>query len=218
MYKKELGFVLKRFLPNKNKISILTQTLGKIEIILRPTERTSQLWPGMLLAFYPLVQNKQWSTGNKIFFAQNLEIMMFPYYNNVLSMEWIHQLLEICYYFSPLHNPANEIFRHLYNSFNIEVLKKHFNNELFIIKKIYIIKLLELLGFYPKKDLIIYLSLYQELCSMYIDYLDKDKAKLLKNNLQKVETIQIEKMDNWIKESLSSHPNFKFFKTLYINY
>lgn len=218
MCKKELGFVLKRFLPNKNKLSILTKSSGKIEIITRPTERIFQLWPGMLLAFDPLVPNKSWSTSNKIFFAQNLEIMMSPYYNNALSMGWVHQLLEICYYFSPLHNPANEIFRHLYNSFNIEFLDKQFNSELFVIKKIYIIKLLELLGFYPTKDLIIYLSLYQELCSMYINSIDKDKVELLKNNLQKVGMIQIEKIDNWIKQSLVSHPNFKFFKTLYINY
>lgn len=212
MHKKELGFVLKRFLPNKNKLSVLTQKFGKIEIITRPTERILQLWPGMLIAFYPSEQS------NKIFFAQSLEIMMSPHYNHILNMEWIHQLLEISYYFSPLHNPANEIFRHLYNCFNIEVLKKEFNNELLIVKKIYIIKLLELLGFYPTKDLIIYLSLYQEICSMYINFIDKDKSKLLKNNLQKVKTIQLEKMDNWITQSLALHPNFKFFKTFYINY
>ncbi len=212
MHKKELGFVLKRFLPNKNKLSVLTQKFGKIEIITRPADRTLQLWPGMLLAFYPSEQN------NKIFFAQNLEIMMSPHYNHVLNMEWVHQLLEICYYFSPLHNPANEIFRHIYNCFNVEVLKKQFNDELFVIKKIYIIKLLELLGFYPTKDLIIYLSLYQDLCYMYINFIDKDNVKLLKNNLQKVQTMQIKKMDSWIRESLASHPNFKFFKTFYINY
>ncbi|MFH1461406.1 MAG: hypothetical protein ABIF12_00450 [bacterium] len=210
MYKKELGFVLKRFLPNKNKISVLSQNLGKIEIITRPAEKIFQLWPGMLIYFY---LDKQMG---KVFFVQNLEIMMSPYYDNVLDMEWIHQHLEICYYFLQPQDPAKEVFGHLYNSFNISILNQYFKDELFVIKKIYIIKLLELLGFYPERDLIVYLGLYIDLTSMYINFVDKDKVKLLKNNLQKVKREHILKINNWIRQSLAIHSNFRFFKIVNI--
>ncbi|MBD3273165.1 hypothetical protein GF385_02325 [Candidatus Dependentiae bacterium] len=207
MHNKELCFVLKRFLPNKNKLSVLSKNFGKIEIITRPTERTFQLWPGMLLAFNISGKN------TRIFFAQNLEILMSPHYDHILKMEWVHSLLEICYYFSPICNPAGDIFNHIYNSFNIHVFKKFFLDELHIIKKIYLIKLLELLGFYPCVDLIVYLGIYQELTSIDIDFVDKDKIKLLKDNLQNVKTFEIKKIDNWIKKSLMHHSHFKLFKT-----
>lgn len=210
MYKKELGFVLKRFLPNKNKISVLSQNLGKIEIITQPDEKIFQLWPGMLIYFY---LDRQMG---KVFFVQNLEIVMSPYYDNILDMTWIHQFLEICYYFLQPQDPAKEVFGHLYNSFNISILNQYFSDELFIIKKIYIIKLLELLGFYPERDLIIYLGLYIDLTSIYINFIDKDKIKLLKNNLQKVKREHILKINNWIRQSLIVHSNFRFLKTINI--
>lgn len=210
MQNKELGFVLKRFLPNKNKISVLSQKYGKINMVTRPIERSYSLWPGMLISFFSEKLN------NKIFFAQNIEIIMVPHYDHVLNINWIHKQLEIIYYFSAPQDPADNLFRYLYNSFKIAFFKKYFKDEIFKIKTIYLIKLLELLGFYPERDLIFYLGLYIDLSSMYIDFVDKDKVKLLKNNLQKVDLNKIKQINFWVNSSLATHPNFKFFKTVNI--
>jgi hypothetical protein len=208
VHNKEIGFVLKRFLPNKNKISVLSQKFGKIEIVTNPKEKIYSLWPGMLISFMLERQS------NKIFFVQNLEIIMNPNYDHILDMSWVHKQLEIIYYFSAPQDPADQLFRYLFNSFNIHFFKKDFKDECLKIKTIYLVKLLELLGFYPKKDLIIYLSLYIDLTSMYIDFIDNDNVKLLKNNLQNIDLNNLKYINFWINSSLATHPNFKFFKTI----
>ncbi|MBU4269454.1 hypothetical protein KJ644_00300 [Candidatus Dependentiae bacterium] len=210
MQTKEIGFVLKRFLPNKNKLSVLTKESGKIEIITRPTAKTIELWPGMLLSFY----KENFANNSKIFIAQDLEILMSPDFDTNLNIKWAHQILEICYYFAPLSNPDKELFDHIYSCFNIMLLNRNFSSELEIIKKIYLIKLLELLGFYPTTDLITYLSLYINIRSTYINIVDNNQLKLLKTNLQNINNAQISKIDKWIIASLATHPNFKFFRTI----
>lgn len=215
MHTKELGFVLKRFLPQKNKLSIFSQNYGKIEIITKPINKISQLWPGMLIAF----QKTDYFNNSAIVIANNVEILLYPEFNKIITINWIHKFLEIIYFFAPLDSPEKELFKHLYNSFKLTKDRNFSKNQLYIIKKIYTIKLLELIGLYPTNDLLIHLSLYIDISYIYTEQsyfrnIDKNRIKILKDRLENITDIQIEKMDNWILKSLSTHPNFKFFKTV----
>ncbi len=100
MHNKEFGFILKRFLPYKKKLSVLCCQKGKINLITQPTEKCHQLWPGMLICFTPTFNNK------KICIAHDIEIIMSPEQENFSNLYWVHHLLEICYYFVPLENPC----------------------------------------------------------------------------------------------------------------
>lgn len=215
MHTKELGFVLKRFLPQKNKLSIFSQNYGKIEVITRPINKISQLWPGMLISF----QKTNNFNNSKTIIADNIEIILYPEFNTIITINWIHKFLEIIYFFAPLHSPEKELFKHLYNSFKLTKDKNFSKNQLSIIKKIYTIKLLELLGLYPTNDLLVYLSLYVDISYIYTEQssfkdIDKNRIKILKDSLQEITNVQIGKIDNWIIKSLGTHPNFKFFKTV----
>jgi len=204
-------FVLKRFLPNKNKLSVLTQDSGKIEIITRPINRIEELWPGMLLSCY--IEKEL--TNSKIFTAQNIEIINSPIFNSTFNIDWAHLLLEICYYFLPLHAPEPEIFELLNYALNINLIDYYFfHQELNIIKKIFIVKILTYLGFYPTKNLIYYQAIYLDIIDSYINIIDKNKLKLLQTKLQSIKIEQIKQINYWIISSLGTHQNFRQFKTI----
>ena len=208
MQNKEIAFILKRFLPQKQKLSILCLHKGKIEIITKPADKCTQLWPGMLIEFHAKPTNKT------IYFAENVEIILTPQENPFLDIHQIHHFLEICYYFVPLDSPCPEIFTHLYHYYLITQLKKPFLYHLKAIQKIYILKLLQLLGFYTNSELAKYLNIYEQLTSRSVDFDDKQKVESLKRQLKMITNLQIKKIDNWILNCLNNHPYSKLFKTI----
>ncbi|MCK4650621.1 hypothetical protein KAT08_00440 [Candidatus Babeliales bacterium] len=208
MQNKEIGFVLKRFFPQKQKLSILCQYKGKISITTNPEQRFDQLRPGMLISF-----NYSGNTSS-IYFANNIEILMTPQDIKYDCFTWLHRFLEICYYFVPIEKPCHEIFFHLYNYFLIYKLEYQFLTQIEIIKKIYLLKLLALLGFYPNKELLAFLNIYDQLSSLYVDFKDQQKVEFLKWNLQKIKKVHNKKIDDWILNCINSHPSFKKFKML----
>ncbi len=208
---KEHCFVLKRFLPNKNKLSVLTENFGKIEIITRPNHKIIELWPSMLLSF----NKNSRITDSKIFIAEKVEIIMTTLFDNTINIEWAHNILEICYYFIPLNHPEPKIFEFIYNSFNLNIIKNYFPESMNIIKKIYTLKLLTLIGFYPEKNLTSLLVLYSNITNLYIKIVDKNRIKLIKENLQDINKAeQIARIDTWILKCIASHPCFRNFKTI----
>jgi len=210
VHNKELGFILKRFLPAKQKLSILTQNFGKAEIITNPPDKSFILWPGMLISFHASQSIKN------MYIANNVEILLSPTENNSCYLHWIHQTLEICYYFLPLQDPCEEVFNHLYHCIALPKNECLFNNQISVIKKIYLLKLLLLMGFYPDKNLISLLSIYEQLTCTSIDIDNKQKVESIKIALQRVSSLQIKKIDNWVLSCINSHPCFKNFKTVCI--
>ena len=211
MQNKELGFVLKRFLPFKQKLSVLCCRQGKIELITNPPQKCRQLWPGMLIAF------DLCNTFKKVHVANNIEIILTPISNQknrTIAICWLHNLLELCYYFTPLQNPESDLFYHLYNCCLITKFERFFSDHLDIIKKIYLLKFLELIGFYPDKEFVPILNFYEQLTYASIDFNNRCQVESLKRELQKMKHSQIKKMEKWIISCLSSHPQFKIFKTI----
>lgn len=206
MQNKEIGFILKRFLPYKQKLSILCQHKGKIAATTNPELRCNQLWPGMLISF------NYSSNTSSVYFACNIEIIMSPEIEKYSCIFWLHRFLEICYYFLPLEKPSHDIFLHLYNFFLLYKLEQKFLTQIEIIKKIYLLKLLALLGFYPDKEFVLFLNLYEQLSFLYVDFKDQQKVEFLKWQLQKIKKVHEKKIDDWILNCISSHPCFNNFK------
>lgn len=208
MQTKEFGFILKRFLPYKKKLSVLCNNKGKINLTTQPIEKCNNLWPGMLISFYPTFINK------KICLANNIEILINPHESTTSEFYYMHHILEICYYFAPLDNPCPEIFHFLYDYFSLVKIENHFGNKINIIKKIYLIKLLCLIGFYPEKPLISILNIYDQIRSNSIDFNNHRKVQSLTKDLNEIELLYNKKINGWALSCLNSHPCFKLFKTI----
>jgi len=207
---KELGFVLKRFFPFKQKLSIFAQQKGKIDVITSPISVCSKLWPGMLVSFNTKKTNKN------IYISENIEILLSPQEDHFLNLAWIHHLLELCYFFIPQEKPQNEIFKHLYSCFLILKLEHIFSNQFETIKKICSLKFMQLAGFYPRNNLEPLLNIYEQLTCMSIDIDDQQKVKFLKTALELITNAQIKEIDNWILNCVQNHPYVNSFKTICI--
>jgi hypothetical protein len=105
---KELGFVLKRFLPQKQKFSVLTENKGRIELTCSPPVQGERLWPGMLIIFNTKHMFSQ------VVVASNLEVLLSPSNENKDDIYWLHALLELCYYSTLLNDPSSRAYRILY--------------------------------------------------------------------------------------------------------
>jgi hypothetical protein len=129
---------------------------------------------------------------------------------------WLHHILELCYYFLPLESPAADIFFYLKKCccliWQCEVLDMQWQA---IVKKMCVIKLLSMIGFYGCGDIREYLALFQELSDLFIDFTNEQKVEFLKQRLVLLKTID---MDEWILSCLKNHPMFQTFKTVSFNY
>jgi len=207
--KKTLGFLLKRFFPKKQKLSLLCAHCGRMEATTSNPMICNSLWPGMLISF-----NYRSNQQKTIYFVSNVEIVMNPEFHSFIDINTLHHILEICYYFVPIENPSHQVFSHLYNFFLLYKLESTFQTHQKLIHQVYIIKLLTLLGFYPEKELLAYLGLYEDLTSLYVDFDDPQKVKSLTRKLHDITKRKEKKINTWILGCIESHPYFKNFKTI----
>jgi len=209
MENKEIGFILKRFLPYKQKLSVLHETKGKIGLITNPIKISQKLWPGMLIEFYSIQNN------NKITIANNTEIIHSHTSISADNLHWLHNLLELCYYSLPPECPAKEIFDFLGNCTTI-LKKPTFSNKKFeIIKKIILLRMLALLGFYPSDSFFSSFEQSNLLSSIFVDFSSKQKVESLKIDIKNINKFVNEDVDKWLFSSLKSHPLCRAFKTIY---
>ena len=194
---REIGFVLKRFIPRGNKVSFLSSTRGKISV--SPKTRCDQLWPGMLI---DCVLSKH----RTFYRADDPKILLMP----TSEIYWLHNMLELIYYFSPSDEPAPEIFALLYRA--IEFLSYDINIELSFIKKLFVVKLLKCFGFYPSKERIPSFSFFENLVCGSVDF--RNNPESLRNLQKDTMSIELDSVDKWIFTCVNRHPNVRFFKTL----
>ena len=195
------------FFPYKNKLSTFSSKRGKIEIVTGPTNKYQTFCSGMLISFYT---NK---TNGKIYFADKTEIIMSPKYFTIDLMRWNHQILELCYYFLPAEKPYNDILSFIYNCHKIILFENIFPGQISTIKKIYLIKFLEFIGFFPEKELIVCSSLYNRLSYLYSNLADEIEINSLRQELGKITNEKLKMMNEWVLSYLRNHHCYKLFKT-----
>lgn len=208
MIHQELGFIL-RPLPLKDRsYSLLTRHLGKIAIIAHPAKIYQQLLPGTLIS----ISSHKRSSRSTIVDA--LEIILYPVGYHKTYIYWLHHALELCYYLVPPELPSPEIFIFLYRSVGLFARGKIFAPYFSLIKKISILRLLRLLGYYPPGKFNESLELYDALLEASIDLANDQKVSLLVRRLEKLSRQKLSGFDEWIKECLKGHPCEHLFKTV----
>jgi len=199
----ETGIILKSFLPYKYKISVLSRSSGKINLIVG--KKFTRFSPGTKVRFFITL-------SRSAEFANGLEILQIPIVAIKKHLYWIHHILEICYYFAPLGAPCAEIFQMVEYSLHLGRCGDGFEPYFNLVKKICLVKLFVMLGFYSQG------------IAFLLDLFDKTLVSLDSSNLQKVLSLhqllsnvtkqQEKEIDKWILSCLHEHPHASQFKTL----
>lgn len=204
----EVGFIIKRFLPFKQKISIISRSAGKVALTVRDQTLCQRLWPGMLIAFEP----QHWS--GQIYIDQQAQVLAQFSPDTYESIRWINQLCEICYYFIPNASPTDEVYELLMKAFVIHEHRNSFDNHLDHIKLVIITDLFYLLGFYSDEDFFQLHSLCKNFTGTFAAETTMQEIDNIKNHLASQKESTYIRMKQWISLQIQKHPSYKTIKTM----
>lgn len=97
------GIVLKRYMPKKQKISVLDAHLGRIEAVIRDERLLQCVWPGMELAYIPI-------EGPGFHYLDHASLIAAPFVSAQQDIGFLHHMLELSYYFLEINDVTPEIF------------------------------------------------------------------------------------------------------------
>lgn len=187
---KNYGIILKTYFPYNYKIVLFDAELGKIESILRIKKNQNyRLCNGMLINYLQTHKNNK-------FFIHDIEIIELPYISHHSQFLFFHHILELCYFFLPNNMKATEIFD-LINFFykDSEKLKN------IQAQKIFLCKLLLLLGIYPEN-----IAVEEYFEAFFYNPIDNIIDKSLDLKFEK-------KLSSWIMTCINMHPQANLIKT-----
>lgn len=201
----EKNFVLKRFYPHRQKISLLTYAHGRINVSYNLKEQGQRMWPGMEIQGTIERLHDSWNISG-------IKIIQTPCFQNHNHMLWLHHILELCYYFLPLDNPVPEVYFFLQKYyFIIEKSKKLTPSQQMGLHELCVIRFLILTGAYNITHIADYISLFDEITEGFIDF---DDATCIEYYEKKITILQPAKAKKWIFDCLQKHPMIKAFKTV----
>jgi len=204
---KKKGIILRSFLPYKQKLSVLSRSHGKLSIVIPRARCPRTFSPGTTIVFLA-------KTTENFPIARNVEIVSIPILEMKSHMSWLHQIIEIAYYFAPLGAPCADLFGLLQWCLtfakNSEIFEPHFS----VIKKICLVKLLMLLGFYSDKGVVSLSSLFDRIVFIFLDSANSEKVSSLHALLQDVCDDELQRVDKWLWLCLQEHPQAARFKTI----
>jgi hypothetical protein len=199
------GIVLKRFLPAQQKISVLTQSWGKINLIVKKTDMCQRIWPGMTLSF-PLLSRIESS-----YIIETATIEAMPHVEATPDVWLLYHLLELSYYFLPLEDYCPEAFLIVQECNAYLKHQQKFQYQFVQLKSIFIARFLLTLGSFDYP----YFIQKIDWSSFSIDFDDQQKVDSLKIHLAQLPQSFVEELDAWIFCCLKSHPMFKLLKTFH---
>ncbi len=91
------GIVLRRYMPKKQKISVLDAHLGRIEAVIRDERLLQNVWPGMELVYIPV-------EGTGVYLLEQAAMIAAPFMSARSDIDFLHLILELSYYFLELHD------------------------------------------------------------------------------------------------------------------
>jgi hypothetical protein len=209
----DIGIVLKKISVSEHKFSVLTKTRGKIILIVFDYHNAKKLQAGTLISFIPDQFNKAIHT------TKSIDIMAVSSGTNTLDMYWFHHLLELCYFFTPLHQPIDDVFCIISHCLALPAYQQAIEeDEWAVTKKLCVGVLLMHLGFYPTEALTPPLISTKKTLLLFIDFNESQKVEFLRSNLRGLINTSSNALDEWLLCCIHSHPCTKAFKTLRFMY
>ena len=220
MINNDLGFVLRRFLPEKQKFSVLSRHQGKINLTVSSLHNCLRIWPGSLISYslpslqYAKTYQKHGVQKSVHCIDDAIDILYVPQVSTGHKLTWVHSLLEVCYYFFPLEQPCSEVFELLSNALrlivNIDILRYEL-----LLRKICMVQLLSYAGSVPPPQFCELLRLFTLVCGQAVDESEWAKIELTKICLSYKTDELFKALDHWILTALKTHPNFNYFKAVH---
>lgn len=97
------GIVLRRYMPKKQKISVLDAHLGRIEAVIRDERLLENIWPGMELVYVPV-------EAMGVYVLDQATLIAAPFISARFDIDFLHHILELSYYFLELHDVNSDMF------------------------------------------------------------------------------------------------------------
>lgn len=204
----EFGFVIRKFYPKQQKACILLSDQGKISLSIKDQSLCHRLRPGMLVSCIFLIEKN----GSQL--LSSIEILDFFKCSVVEEVQWVHLVLELIYFFSPLNNPCPDIFLFLFQYFKLFNFIKHNNKEKNAFFAAGFAKLLSLLDFQPTATIRHSIIFFDYLVSNYIDIDELQNIKSISGCLQVISESLFQEICDWGLVCIKSHPQFVSFKTV----
>lgn len=204
----DVGIVIKSFLPCKHKLSVLSLNSGKVNLVFSKRDGRQIFSPGVIIAFSCV------GNGSQAFFVKKMEILHVPIEPIRDHLNWIHHLLEICYYFLPLHATCTDVFRLLQYSLVSGGKSSVFEPYFYVVQRVCLVRLLVLIGFYPPDGLLYVLGLFDDVVRVSLDSSDAQKVRSLQKLLEGVSAQKVQEIDRWVLKNLREHSHRAQFKTL----
>lgn len=208
MLEKVDGIVLKTFTPGAGKLCIFTHAQGKVICTLFNQQQAAILRMGSRISYTPLRHDRGLHT------TAHITVTDMPGITTASELAWVHHLLELCYYFAPLQQPAGEVFSLLTSTLfhrNHQLLDEH---EYYVFKRLSIGSLLALMGFYPPHAFADLIIATQRWLTMSIDFRAHTDLELLKYHATVLTRGACKVYDAWLLECINTHPRIAHFKTL----
>lgn len=204
---KEYGIVL-RLYPS-HKFSVITNALGKIVLMAPRQNNVLRIRPSSLIEF------TYKTSYQNVHVVKDIAILFTPLPQCATDLFWLHHLMELCYYFIPLHEASDEVFTMLKNC--IALLTSYHLFELNgweAIKRLCISSILLSIGFFPPDSLKKPILIMKKTLLLFIDFSNSSSLEFLQNELSSLRKITISNIDKWILECLKTHPQLYLFKTI----
>lgn len=202
----DFGVVLKSFLPYKNKIAVLAQREGRTNLIVAPGRLHRKFSAGVAIRFFASPRDSR--------FISNVEVVIVPVMPLGPHLYWFHHILEICYYFIPVGYVYADMFRLVRYALDLSSKSHYFEPYFHIVRKVFLLKTLILLGFYPKQALVDVANLFKNIVLVILDSSNVQKVRSLHVSLSKIDNKTLKEIDIWVLACLYEHPHVKYFKTL----
>ena len=183
---KNIGIVLKNYYPQKQKLVVLDKKEGKIQCVPNRIDIPN----GAILAYTKVKKH--------IHLINNIEILDVPFDIAGADINFLHAVLEICYYFIPSECPNHGIFELLLYLYSFPNKIKYI-----IDKKLFLFKLFISLGIYPEG---------KKFQTPYLHNLASESIDII---VGKDLHLDIEKdIDECLLACIEIHPMFRYFKTV----
>lgn len=213
MIDREHGIVLRQYPHHPHKFSVITQTLGKITLVVRNKYVLDRINPGSVIEFHHTEQNQM------VHLVQNCSVIFTPLPTTNLDLIWLHHILELSYYFVPLHQQTKEMFTALATC--IFVFRERdlvADEEWELVKRLCIATILLLVGFFPPDELAKPVLIIKNTLLSFIDIDHESKVDFLKYCIRTYCSVKHSTLDTWLLDCIQSHPQVHAFRTLTFMY
>lgn len=186
----QIGIVLRRYIPHKQKVSLFDRSMGRIEVIRSEKISLERFYAGSIIQYRSVEVHSHWYALDMV------DMLHVPLGAAREDIFFLHHLLELAYYFLPPHQQMQEVFDLL-----LFFSKAYSTIRTSLQKKIFLLRFFAYLGMYPEEDLIagevMHAIMYQPIDELL------SKPVVLSERI----------LDQWLVTCIDGHPQKGLFKT-----